>query len=188
MGPPPRSFAADAHDCIMVRSLWAYRIQGCGAMIRAPMGKLPSDRPSRSRQACRRAQPSRCGLARPEHAERLVRRPTLDGSCARRRKQSAGRDEETAMRSNKETNQEKRCVMLPTLLDKNHPIQGLSANDVASALISMMVRSNNELQSETGYIDARPLQPDRRNLLAPHGRTIHWVMSGPAALAHWTSV
>jgi hypothetical protein len=33
MGPPPRSFAADAHDCIMVRSRWTYRIQGCGAMI-----------------------------------------------------------------------------------------------------------------------------------------------------------
>jgi hypothetical protein len=42
MGPPPRSFAADAHDCIMVRSLRTYRIQGCGAMI-APDGKLPSD-------------------------------------------------------------------------------------------------------------------------------------------------
>jgi Transposase IS116/IS110/IS902 family len=35
MGPPPRSFAADAHDCIMVRSLLTYRIQGCGALIRA---------------------------------------------------------------------------------------------------------------------------------------------------------
>src|SRR3954452_4832300 len=35
MGPPPRSFAADAHDCIMVRPLWTDRIQGCGAMIRA---------------------------------------------------------------------------------------------------------------------------------------------------------
>src|SRR3954452_20111650 len=35
MGPPPRSFAADAHDCIMVRPLWTCRIQGCGAMIRA---------------------------------------------------------------------------------------------------------------------------------------------------------
>ena len=35
MGPPPRSFAADAHDCIMVRFRWTYRIQGCGAMIRA---------------------------------------------------------------------------------------------------------------------------------------------------------
>src|SRR6202011_5150407 len=35
LGPPPRSFAADAHDCIMVRSLWTYRIQGGGAILRA---------------------------------------------------------------------------------------------------------------------------------------------------------
>ena len=49
----------------------------------------------------------------------------LDGSCARRREQSADRNEETVVRSNKETNEEKRCVMLPNLLDKNHPIQGL---------------------------------------------------------------
>jgi hypothetical protein len=41
MGPPPRSFAADAHDCIMVRSLWTYRIQGCGAMIRARWASSP---------------------------------------------------------------------------------------------------------------------------------------------------
>ena len=52
-------------------------------------------------------------------------------------------------------------------------MRDLSANDVARALISMMVRSDDELQSETGYIDARPHQPDRRNPLAPHGRTIH---------------
>jgi hypothetical protein len=44
LGPPPRSFAADAHDCIMVRSPWTYRIQGCGAIYFAPDGKLPSDR------------------------------------------------------------------------------------------------------------------------------------------------
>ena len=35
IGPAARSFAADAHDCIMVRSLWTYRIQGCGAILRA---------------------------------------------------------------------------------------------------------------------------------------------------------
>src|SRR3954468_8510506 len=35
MDPPLRSFAADAHDCIMVWILWIGRIQGCGAMIRA---------------------------------------------------------------------------------------------------------------------------------------------------------
>src|SRR5215813_11225702 len=43
--------------------------------------------------------------------------------------------------------------------DPNGPLRGLSANDVARALISMMVRSENELQSETGYIDARPHHP-----------------------------
>src|SRR6267142_6119720 len=32
---------------------------------------------------------------------------------------------------------------------------------------------HNTLQSEAGYIDARPPPPIRRNLLATHGRTIH---------------
>src|SRR6516164_5644208 len=31
----------------------------------------------------------------------------------------------------------------------------------------------NMLQSEAGYIDARPHRQDRRKPLAPHGRTIH---------------
>ena len=34
-GPAARSFAADAHDCIMVRFQRTYRIQVCGAKIRA---------------------------------------------------------------------------------------------------------------------------------------------------------
>jgi len=55
MGPPPRSFAADAHGCIMVRSLWTYRIQGCGASPSCPDCELPSDASSRPQRACRRA-------------------------------------------------------------------------------------------------------------------------------------
>src|SRR4051794_39731459 len=35
MDPPLRSFAADAHYCILVWILWIRRIQVCGAMIRA---------------------------------------------------------------------------------------------------------------------------------------------------------
>ena len=36
MGPPPRSFAADAHDCIMVQvENITCRIQVCGASARA---------------------------------------------------------------------------------------------------------------------------------------------------------
>src|SRR5262249_27151842 len=40
------------------------------------------------------------------------------------------------------------------------PVRGLSANETAGALISMMARSKTTLQSEAGYIDARP-QADR---------------------------
>ena len=43
MDPPPRSPAADAYDCIMVRSARIDRIQVCGAVDRAS-GALPSHR------------------------------------------------------------------------------------------------------------------------------------------------
>jgi hypothetical protein len=48
MGPLPRSLAADAHGCIMVRmigdenSIIPHRIQGCGAIV-ATHGRLASD-------------------------------------------------------------------------------------------------------------------------------------------------
>ena len=50
-GPAARSFAADAHDCIMVRIKRSYRIQVCGTKMphwRAPLGsstdrQAPSD-------------------------------------------------------------------------------------------------------------------------------------------------
>ena len=35
--------------------------------------------------------------------------------------------------------------------------------------------SEHTLQSEAGYIDARPHQPELPKPLAPHGRTIYWV-------------
>ena len=51
-------------------------------------------------------------------------------------------------------------------------LRGLSANEIERALISMVARSNEPLQSEAGYIDARP-QTRSTKLLATHGRTIH---------------
>jgi proteasome lid subunit RPN8/RPN11 len=39
-GPAARSFAADAHDCIMVRIRRSYRIQVCGTKMR-PMASSP---------------------------------------------------------------------------------------------------------------------------------------------------
>jgi len=48
-GPAARSFAADAHDCIMVRIKRSYRIQVCGTKM-CPNGELPSDpQPDRHR-------------------------------------------------------------------------------------------------------------------------------------------
>src|SRR6516164_7503377 len=38
------------------------------------------------------------------------------------------------------------------------------------------------LQSEAGYIDARPHRQDRRKPLAPHGRTIQTGQNPPATL------
>src|SRR6267378_2449757 len=73
MGPPPRSFAADAHDCIMVRSLRTYRIQGCGAMI-APDGKLPSD-------------------YRPDHNQRGRRARVCQGTAWKRRSVRPGQSD-----------------------------------------------------------------------------------------------
>ena len=125
MGPPPRSFAADAHDCIMVRSLWTYRIQGCGAMIRAPMASSPpivvptaSSRPSCSKL-------SRCGLARPQYAARLGRRPTLTAPAragfAILRVGAKKRDSV----SNTETGMKEVESGVKYLLDYKSPIQGL---------------------------------------------------------------
>jgi hypothetical protein len=37
---------------------------------------------------------------------------------------------------------------------------------------------HNALQTEVGYIDARPHLPDRQKPLATHGRTIHRVKTG----------
>ena len=53
-GPAARSFAADAHDCIMVRIKRSYRIQVCGTKMR-PNGELPSDPQQADRQAPTRA-------------------------------------------------------------------------------------------------------------------------------------
>jgi hypothetical protein len=57
MDPPPRSFAADAHDCIMVRSSRIDRIQGCGA-ISASDRELPSELSSFPRAAGKLIRPT----------------------------------------------------------------------------------------------------------------------------------
>ena len=59
--------------------------------------------------------------------------------------------------------------------------RGLSANEIDRALISMVARSNTPLQSEAGYIDARPKTRSTK-LLATHGRTIQLGQGLPVRL------
>ncbi len=75
MGPPSRSFAADAHSCIMVRVLapTEYKVVARSRPIAgSPLIVIPI---APSVPSCSKL--SRCGLAKAEHAARLVRRPTL---------------------------------------------------------------------------------------------------------------
>jgi hypothetical protein len=44
LGPPPRSFAADAYVASWSGSFEVHRMQACGADLSAPPGELPSDR------------------------------------------------------------------------------------------------------------------------------------------------
>jgi hypothetical protein len=127
MGPPPRSFAADAHDCIMVRSLRTYRIQGCGAMIRArwqssPLIIVPTTTSEAAVLVPVKARPGNegaCGR----------RRATADldrALCASASDTCVGRGEETGFQveqRNWNGGSGEWCVKY--MLDFKRPIQGL---------------------------------------------------------------
>ena len=69
-GPAARSFAADAHDCIMVRIKRSYRIQVCSTKMH-PNGELPSDPQQTDRQAPSDAEATPC---RSSSSLRVLRR------------------------------------------------------------------------------------------------------------------
>jgi hypothetical protein len=86
---------------------------------------------------------SRRGLKTPVHPARSSRRPALTGPCAWRVPAPAGRD------------------ALNTLVQ------------VAPVTAEVLDNPEHMLQSQAGYIDARPHPPESTKPLAPHGRTIH---------------
>ena len=130
MGPPPRSFAADAHDCIMVRVFGPTEYKVVARLIRAPERGLPSDRhPDRiERAAVLRAVKVWPGKGR-AHGK-VGATANLDSSCARRLCNTAGRGEETGFqveqrnRSRKEERKEERKIAALKPLDNKSPIQG----------------------------------------------------------------
>ena len=111
MGPPPRSFATDAHGLHHGLGLELTGYKVAARLIRARK-RAPLRSSSRPHQACRRAQ--RCqGQAFGGRHEAT----SPDISCARRLSRRADRGEETDTGSNKETDDEK-------MVDTESPIQG----------------------------------------------------------------
>jgi len=123
MGPPPRSFAADAHDCIMVRVLGPTEYKVVARLI-APERGLPSDRrPDRTKRAVV-LESVKLWLGNGGACRKVGATANLDSFCARQRKRRAGWDEETALGSNKETDEGKNAPTYRPLkrrvLDKAH--------------------------------------------------------------------
>jgi hypothetical protein len=121
------SFAADAHGCIMVRVLGPTEYKVVARLIRRPKAGSPLIVIPTAPSGPSCSKPSRHGLARAKHVERLVRRPTLtaparDGLALLR----VGM-KKRAFRSNKETD-EKTCVLTNEAPYKRHPLVLTSSN------------------------------------------------------------
>jgi hypothetical protein len=105
MGPPLRSFAADAHDCIMVRVLGPTVYKVVARLIRAPQAGSPLIVIPIAPSVPSCSELSRCGLATAEHAARLVRRPTLTAPARADLSEARVGTKKRALRSNKETDE-----------------------------------------------------------------------------------
>src|SRR6266550_3601053 len=123
MGPPLRRFAADAHDCIMVRVLGPTGYKVVARLNRVPKAGSPLIVIATALSVPSCSKPSRYGLARAKHAARLVRRPILTAS-ARIDQRCAGRDEETDFEIKSRNRRRKKMRGPGKFLDKESPIQG----------------------------------------------------------------
>ena len=81
MGPPLRSFAADAHGCIMVRVAEPTEYKVVARLIAPDVLEAVKVWPGKGSACCE-----------------VGATANLDSSCARRRERSADRDKETSFR------------------------------------------------------------------------------------------
>ena len=130
MGPPLRSFAADAHDCIMVRVLGPTGYKVVARLNRAPKAGSPLIVIATALSVPSCSKPSRYGLARAKHAARLVRRPILTASARIDLSDARVGMKKRTLRSNQETDEGKRCAALANSLTKKAPYKGLGADSV----------------------------------------------------------
>ena len=105
MGPPLRSFAADAHDCIMVRVLGPTGYKVVARLNRAPKAGSPLIVIATALSVPSCSKPSRYGLARAKHAARLVRRPILTASARIDLSDAPVGMKKRTLRSNQETDE-----------------------------------------------------------------------------------
>ena len=124
MGPPLRSFAADAHDCIMVRVLGPTGYKVVARLNRAPKAGSPLIVIATALSVPSCSKPSRYGLARAKHAARLVRRPILTASARIDLSDARVGMKKRTLRSNQETDEGKRCAALANSLTKKAPYKG----------------------------------------------------------------
>ena len=128
MGPPLRSFAADAHDCIMVRVLGPTGYKVVARLNRAPKAGSPLIVIATAFSVPSCSKPSRYGLARAKHAARLVRRRILTASARIDLSDARVGMKKRTLRSNQETDEGKRCAALANSLTKKAPYKGLGAD------------------------------------------------------------
>ena len=108
MGPPLRSFAADAHDCIMVRVLGPTGYKVVARLI-APASGLPSDR-------------------HPDRSKRAIVLEAVKVWPDERRRMKPGRDEETDFQIEKKMTMKKDAPPCLNFLTKKAPYKGLGAD------------------------------------------------------------
>src|SRR6266446_6710637 len=125
MGPPPRSFAADAHACIMVRVTATHRIQGCGASLSCPTASSPRTcHPDHNQPAAVlgavKARPGNAGACGQRRAT-----AGLDSPCARRPPTRVGRGEETGFQIEQRNCDEGSGECREIMLDFESLIKGL---------------------------------------------------------------
>jgi hypothetical protein len=121
MGPPLRSFAADAHGCIMVRVLGPTGYKVVARLIRArkagsPLIVISTASSGAIVLGAVKVRPNKGGECRKVGAT-----ANLDSSCARRPERSAGRTKKRALGRTKKLMKEE---MLRNSLTKKSPIQG----------------------------------------------------------------
>src|SRR2546430_7498192 len=155
MGPPLRSFAADAHDCIMVRVLGPTGYKVVARLNRAPKAGSPLIVIATALSVPSCSKPSRYGLARAKHAARLVRRPILTASARIDLSDARVEMKKRTLRSNQETDEGKRCAALANSLTKKAPYKGLGAESEEKREPASDI--------DTGVVDGlKALDPDGR--------------------------